>query len=294
VADRIFAWVQPDGSWFLNNTGLIAGSTNVVAIDTCSTERRTRAFLEQVRRITGGDPGTLVNTHHHGDHTNGNSLVGRAAIIGHEKCREEMLRSGILRLDGLFDPVEWGELALAPPFVTFRDHLDVWVGDLEVQLRHFGVAAHTTNDVVVAIPEHKVVFTGDLVMDKVTPFMLMGSIAGALTVLDELVEMDAEVLVPGHGDPCGPEGLDTMGEYLRFVQELAASGVAAGLSPLDAARQADLGDFAELLDAERLVGNLHRAYAEIHGVRPGDPIDVMAAFGDMVTYNGGRPLRCLA
>jgi len=51
--------------------------------------------------------------------------------------------------------------------------------------------------------------------------------------------------------------------YLRFVQDLAREAKAAGLTPLEAARQADLGEFKDLLDAERIVGNLHRAYLEL-------------------------------
>jgi len=85
-----------------------------------------------------------------------------------------------------------------------------------------------------------------------------------------------------------------VGEYLRFVQETAAQTWAAGISPLEAARQIDLGPYSSLTDSERIVGNLHRAYAECAGARPGDPIDVPGAFADMVAYNGGRPLRCLA
>ena len=53
---------------------------------------------------------------------------------------------------------------------------------------------------------------------------------------------------------------------------------------------ANLGDFAGLLDTERIVGNLHRAYAELDGAAPGAEIDLRAAIGDMVTFNGG-PLR---
>jgi cyclase len=68
----------------------------------------------------------------------------------------------------------------------------------------------------------------------------------------------------------------------------------AGLSPLDAARELDLGPYAGLLDAERIVGNLHRAYAELGGAPRGAPIGVVAALTDMVTYNGGQPLTCYA
>ena len=236
----------------------------------------------------------LVNTHQHGDHTNGNCLVPEATIIGHRRCREAIMATGILRPDGLWEPVEWGDVEPAPLFVTFEDRLDLWVGDLLVELHHFGTAAHTTNDVVAWIPEHRIAFTGDLVFNGGTPFVLMGSVAGSFVALDCLMELDPAVIVPGHGEVCGPEALDTAGEYLRFLQKIATEAKEAGLSPLEAARHVDLGAFAHLSHPERLAGNLHRAFAECEGARPGDPIDVVTALADMVALNGGRPLTCQA
>lgn len=289
VAHDVFAYIQPDGSWYLNNCGVVGGG---LAIDTCATERRTRDFVETVRSATGRTPHVLLNTHHHGDHTNGNCLMPDATVIGHERCREEILAAGILRVDdlGLFEPVEWGELTPAPPTVTFTDRLDVWVGDLQVELHHLTDEAHTTNDVVAWIPERKVLFTGDLVLNGGTPFVLMGSVAGSLAALDKLAGFDAETLVPGHGAPGTRDLLKTPREYLLFVQDLAAKAHAAGLSPLEAAREADLSPFAQLAEGERLAGNLHRAYTELGG----PPVDLLAAFGDMIQLNGGRPLRCRA
>ncbi|MHB8328192.1 MAG: MBL fold metallo-hydrolase, partial [Acidimicrobiales bacterium] len=269
VADGVFAYIQPDGTWWINNTGFVIGGSSVLSIDTCGTERRTRAYLEAIGSTGGDAPRMLVNTHHHGDHTNGNCLLPFTTIIGHERCREAVLKTGILRPDGIFEPVEWGDLSPAPPFVTFAHRLDIYVDDLLVELHHFGTAAHTTNDVVAWIPEHRVLFTGDLVFNGGTPFVLMGSVAGSLVALDRLMEFDAEVMVPGHGPPCTMDAVDTVGSYLRFVQETAAHARAAGLSPLEAARHVDLGAYAELTDSERLVGNLHRAYAECAGARPG-------------------------
>ncbi len=100
--------------------------------------------------------------------------------------------------------------------------------------------------------------------------------------------------MPGQGPVCGPEVIDRVGAYLRFVQDLARRGHEAGLTPLDAARETDLGAFRELLDPERLVGNLHRAHAELNGADPGARIDQAAAPNDMITYNGGKPLSCYA
>lgn len=294
VGDGLFAYVQPDGSWWINNTGFLVGSDGVVAVDTCSTERRTRAFLGAVSEVTTVPIRTLVNTHHHGDHTNGNCLLPEATILAHHQCREGVRATPIGGLEAVFGEVGWGDLTPNPPFVTFEDRLDVHVDDTRVELHHIGTPAHTTGDVVAWVPAQSVLYAGDLVFNGGTPFVVMGSVAGSLQAVERVRALGARTIVPGHGGVCGPEVLDRIAGYLRFVQELAADAKEAGEGPLDAARQADLGEYAELLDSERIVGNLHRAYAELDGAEPGAPIDVLAAFGDMVAYNGGKPLRCLA
>jgi cyclase len=213
-----------------------------------------------------------------------------ATTLGHPLCREEIQRTPSGAYDGLFEKVEWGDLRPAPPFVTFDDRLTVWVDDLRVELHYIGMPAHTTNDVVAWIPERSVVFTGDLVFVEGTPFVLFGSVTGSLAALERLRSFGARTLVPGHGPVSGPEVIDDVADYFRFVQHTAEAGRATGLSPLEAARQTDLGRFAELHDAERIVGNLHRAYADLDGV----PLNPIAALQDMIAFNGGKPLRCLA
>jgi cyclase len=158
-----------------------------------------------------------------------------------------------------------------------------------------GTPAHTTNDSIVHLPDRSVLFAGDLLFNGSTPFLLMGSIEGAIEVLEQVVRpLGAQVIVPGHGPVGGPEMIGEVLGYLRFVQDVARRGREAGLTPLASAREADLGRFGGWLDPERIVGNLHRAYAELDGGERGAPIDLAAAIGDMVTYNGGRPLTCHA
>lgn len=294
VSDGIFAYVQPDGSWFLNNTGFLVGREGVVSVDTTATERRTRAYLDAIAGVTDRPVRTLINTHHHGDHTHGNCLLPLATIVGHERCREE-IEAAVFPPPALaFGAVQWGSLQPSPPFVTFDDRLTVWVDDLRVELHYIGTPAHTVGDVVAWVPERSVLFTGDLVFNGGTPFILMGSLAGSIAALEKVRAFGAATLVPGHGPVCTPAVLDGLASYFRFVQETAQAARAAGLSPLEAARQVDLGQFKDLTDSERIVGNLHRAYAELDGAEPGAPINMFAAIRDMVIYNGGRPLRCLA
>jgi cyclase len=293
VGDGVFAYIQPDGSWYINNTGFVVGRSGVISIDACSTERRTRAYLDRIASVSPAPVTMLVNTHHHGDHTYGNSLFGGAVIIGHENCRTAMIATGLLGNTGIWEPVDWGDLTLAPPVLTFTDRIRLWPDDHPLDVSFVGQAAHTTNDSLVWLPEHQVLFCGDLLFNGGTPFLLMGSVRGAIDVLKHVVApIPARTIVPGHGPPCDHRLIGTMVGYLEFVLATAAKGIAAGLSPLALARQTDLGEYAGWLDRERIVGNLHRAYADLGAAAP--DVDVFAAFRDMVDYNGGKPLSCFA
>jgi len=295
VSDGIYAYIQPDGSWYINNTGFLVGGGGVISIDSCATQRRTRALLAAIASVTALPVRTLINTHHHGDHTYGNYLFGGATIVAHERCRGGVLASGLPANLGVWTDVDWGIPELAPPFLTYADAVTVWSGDLKCDVRYVGMPAHTTNDSLIWLPERSVLFAGDLAFSGGTPFLLMGSVEGAIEVLEHVLRpLGAQTIVPGHGPVSGPEVIDEMLGYLRFVLDVARNGMAAGLSPLDAARQADLGGYAGLLDSERIVGNLHRAYAELAGAPRGAEIDLIAALTDMISYNGGRPLTCHA
>lgn len=293
VAEDIYAYTQPPGGWCVSNAGVVLGPDGALVVDTLATEHRATLLRDAVERLRPGPGRVLVNTHHHGDHTFGNHVFGpTASILAHERTRHEMAATG-LALTQLWPGVEWGDVQVTLPDVTFRDRLSVHVGDRRAELIHVG-PAHTTNDVVVWLANEGVLFAGDVVLAGSTPFNLMGSISGALVAVDRLRDLGARTVVCGHGPVAGPEVFDEMTTYLRWIQDLAAAGTAGGLTPLQTAREADLSAFDHLLDPERVVGNLHRAYDERAGGELGRPLDVAAAFGEMVEYNGGLVPTCLA
>ena len=296
ISAGVYAYVQPDGTWWINNTGFLVGPQGVISIDSCSTQRRTSAYRDAIAATTSQPVRAVVNTHHHGDHTFGNCLFTGAAIIGHERTRAEAIASGPPRDLPFWDGPDWGELSLDPPFVTFTDALAVHAGDLQAEVSYVGTPAHTTNDSIVWLPERSVLFCGDLIFNGGTPFLLMGSVEGAIEVLERVLRpLAASTVVPGHGPVFHDTApVDATLDYLRFVLGVAQRCHDAGVAPLQAARDTDLGRFAGWADAERIVGNLHRACAELAGAPRGAPIDVAAALTDMVAYNGGVPLTCLA
>ncbi|MFW5418305.1 MBL fold metallo-hydrolase [Nocardiopsis sp. CNT-189] len=300
VAPGAHAWVQPEGGWWVNNAGLVTAdhSGEALVVDTCVSSERTRRFLDAAAAATGGAPVRLaVNTHQHGDHTYGNHLLPESALIAaQEKARDGVLAdpffSGTPRL---WEPMpDWSDAVLRPPSLTFRDSLAVHLGRRRVEVHHPGETAHTPGDAVVWLPAEKALFTGDLVFNRVTPLIFMGSLDGARRALDWMAAFGAEAVVPGHGPlPDGPGGvrrcLEEQARYYDLVQRAADRGRAGGLTPLQAARETDLGEFADWPDAERIVLNLHRVYADADGVE----MDMGAAFADTLTYSGG-PLHCEA
>jgi cyclase len=295
VSDGVFAYVQLHGQWGLNNTAFITATDSVTLIDTCFTERRARALAEAVRRTAGDRPvGTLVNTHHHGDHTHGNYVFAPGAtIVGHRLCREEVIATGTATTN-LWPDTDWGHIEIAPPTVTFDERLTLYADGLELQLIYVG-PAHTTNDVIAWLPERRTLIAGDVVFNGGTPFCVFGSLSGSLRALETVRSLAPERIVPGHGPVCGPEALDGIEAYLRFVEETARRGHEAGLAPLDLARQTELPpEFAALHDSERFVANLHRAYSEQSGAPPGTPLPFPSIIPDLIAYNGGAMPRCLA
>ncbi len=146
VADGVFAYIQSDGSWMINNTGFLVASDGVTAVDACSTERRTRAFLDTVAGVTRRPVRTLVNTHHHPDHTGGNGLFTGATIVAHDNAREQMHAMGVPRNTGLWQDIEYGELRLALPFLTFADRLTLWSDELRCELRYARAVRGAHND----------------------------------------------------------------------------------------------------------------------------------------------------
>lgn len=291
-AAGVYAYVQPDGGWCLNNAGWVSDGGRTLLVDTAATEQRALALREAVLAAGSPPPRTVVNTHHHGDHTYGNAAFAPAVIVGHDNARAEQLAAGH-QLELIWPATDFGAIEITAPDLTYGDRLTLHVGDTEVRVLHPGVA-HTTGDSVVWLPAQRVVFTGDLVFAGGTPFLAMGSLAGSLRALELLRSLGAETVVPGHGPLTDPSAYESTERYLRYVAELAQKGRDEGLSPLETARRADLGEFAAWRESERLVANLHRAYAELAGEPEGAPLDIMAVLRDMTVMNGGTPILCHA
>ena len=176
-----------------------------------------------------------------------------------------------------FGAFNFGDIRLTVPTRTFEGKLTVHVGDKLVELIQVG-PAHTKGDVIVWLPKERVVYTGDILFMGMHPIVWEGPIDNWIAACDRLLELDPEVVVPGHGPLTDKAGVRETKAYWEHLKELARDGRARGVTP-DALAREWLRDARnpKWTEAHRLVVNLDTAYRDMAGDRsPRDPLQLFA------------------
>jgi 2-keto-4-pentenoate hydratase/2-oxohepta-3-ene-1,7-dioic acid hydratase in catechol pathway/glyoxylase-like metal-dependent hydrolase (beta-lactamase superfamily II) len=292
VADRVWAWILPDGGFGWSNAGLVAGDGASLLVDTLFDLPLTREMLNAMAPITDRAPITdALITHSNGDHTHGNQLLdrsvrviaakGTAEEIAHGMAPEMLVMAQTADLGPVatpylrerFGPFDFNGITLRNADQTFDDQLTIDVGGREVRLLNLG-PAHTAADSVVHVPDAGVLFAGDLLFIGCTPIVWAGPIANWVAACDAMIALDAPTVVPGHGPITDADGIRAVRGYLVHVAEQAEVAYRKGLSFVEAADSIDLAEYASWLDAERVVINVYQRYRELD---PGTP--ELAAMG---------------
>ena len=298
TGNGIYAYLQPDGGWGWSNAGLIADSGESLLVDTLFDAVLTQEVLDVMAKASGVSAAmidTVVNTHANGDHTHGNGLCTKAEVIASESSAREMenftpdmmqafmesadaLGEAGAYLKAVFGAFDFSKVAEKLPSRTFNGELTLTVGNKAVQLMEVG-PAHTRGDVLVYVPEDRTIFTGDILFIEGTPLMWAGPVANWIKACDTIIDLDPEVIVPGHGPITDIAGVRKVQDYLRYIEREARARFDAGLSVREAALDIALGDYDRWLDAERIAINVDTLYREFSG-RSGST-DTLAMFGLM-------------
>lgn len=282
IGNGLYGYVQPDGTWGWSNAGLIVAGGRTLLIDTLMSVPLTREMLDAfAREVDGGDAiDTVVNTHANPDHFFGNGLVADAQIIATHATKEEMAGFNPKMLAGLAANYEQmgesGEFlyetmgrkfdfsgvdSVTLPNQTFEKRLSLTVGDKAVELIDLG-PAHTVSDVVVWVPGDRAVFTGDLLFNEGHPIMWAGPIENWIAACKYIVDLDPEVVVPGHGAITGTEAVHGMQVYFEYVRDETRKRFEAGLDFEAAARDINMAEYRGWSDPERIVANVFSLYRQ--------------------------------
>ncbi|PVU76790.1 MBL fold metallo-hydrolase [Sulfolobus islandicus] len=289
ISDNVYAFIQPNGDWFLSNTGVIIGKNYAIVVDSLTNEKMTKQFISEIRKVTDKPIKYLINTHEHEDHLWTNHLFPNAITICHKNCREKVvegMKRGSNPYEKLFSTIDFSGYKYTPQEVVIDDEMRIFIDDDEVRIAYVGYA-HTISDIYVYVPNKKVVFTGDLLFSPpCTPFALMGYIQGYINTLENLANLNAEVYVPGHGEVSHDrKTLYESRDYLIFVRDEARKLMKNIDDPIRAAYEVNLGKYEEWISKERIIGNLARAYSELKGNPPASKLEnIDKILVEMVKY----------
>ena len=207
--------------------------------------------LDKVKSVSSLPIKYLLNTHHHTDHAGGDAtFINMTEIIAHRNVRENFLRN---KQPGA-------------PRVTFSDQASVFLGGVEVRAYYFG-RGHTNGDAVIYFPDLKVIHTGDLITEGM-PVLDYNNGASAVEwvkVLDKILELDFDTVIPGHGALLTKERIRSDRQKLvtmnQRMAELARKGVPME-QVFDGLKLADLG-WDHTVSTVAFTGGLKGYYEEM-------------------------------
>jgi len=301
IAKNVYACLQEDRGLGWNNAGFV-NLGGGLAIDTFYDLNLTGQMIELYKTVSSEPARRLINTHHNGDHTWGNQLFKDAEIIAHRLCAEEMEKEKKLTYPGLFQTWIRRPKAIPPGFEGFidaiskfnfseveitlpnhliEDRLDLELDGYPCQIIYVG-PAHTSGDIIVYLPDHSVIFAGDIVFWKCTPIGWEGTYTKWFEALDLMLSFEPEVVVPGHGPLCGVDEVKDLRAYFEFVYSEARRFFDEGLDPLEASKKINLGSYAEWTEPERLFFNVNRAYREFQDEPWNAPINALDLFRNTI------------
>lgn len=163
----------------------------------------------------------VVNSHWHLDHIGGNAAFSDQTIVAHKGTYQQIADN----ISAIEAGKLWGEPAISSvtlPNVSYEDHLTIYVGDLEVQVKHINI--HSPDGTVLYLPKSRTLFCGDTLEDPISYIVHPEELPKHLTNLKTMRAWDIDRIFPNHGDPAairsygyGKELIDATIEYISGI-----------------------------------------------------------------------------
>lgn len=247
IGPGVFAAIDGPKGQAGANAGFVIGDDGVVVIDSFFNPDAARALVAEIRKRTDKPIRMVINTHYHADHVGGDAVLqaAGATILAHRNVHGWVRTENLHVFGAALTPQLRATIAALPlPDLTTDSALTIWLGSRRVEVR--AVPGHTGGDLIVSVPDARVVFTGDMLWRQVSPNLIDGNIADWIATDQALAAApDAATtrFVPGHGDVANQDDVRDFVGYLSDLKALVAAKRAAGLSG-DALVQAALPEFA--------------------------------------------------
>ncbi|MBW6492123.1 MAG: MBL fold metallo-hydrolase [Lentimicrobium sp.] len=205
------------------------GDDGVLVVDAAYAQTAEK-LKEAIQNISDKPVKYLINTHLHGDHTGGNSIIGKnAIIIAHTSVREFLSK----------DQVRGEIITPAPPAhsrpgITIEGKMTLEFNEETIEILHLQ-GGHTTGDLVVYFPKAKVVHVGDLLFAGYFPYVDVSNGGNPLTYLKNqqwIIDNypDDLIFIGGHGPALNKNELKKYHKSIAETVEIVAKAKSEGMS----------------------------------------------------------------
>jgi cyclase len=272
ISERVFVLLGPvqhanrSNQGYMINSTVIVGDKGVVLVDSGGSAEVGRHIARAVRGITPKPVTHVVNTHHHGDHYLGNAAFEGATFVSSEMCRRMVLETGGEWLS-LMERDIGHPLPGTKPMAAEVTHAS---GTRTEKVIHgvrivFWVprGSHTIGDLMVHLPDDKVLVAGDILANGVVPTLQDGFLKNWIGTLGEIQALGAIHFVPGHGDVMALGEVTALRDAMVRFHSGVKEGFRRGKSEEEIRKSLDLSMWSGLERAYVLGRNVNRAYLEI-------------------------------
>jgi len=246
------------------NIGAIVGPEGILIVDD-DYKAVSQKLAAALKELGSEKPRFVLNTHWHGDHTEGNEFFGKdSTIVAHMNVRKRMMDPPVIfgRATPPYSPV-------ALPIVTYSESLTIHINGEEVRLVHYP-SGHTDGDTVVFFDKANVVHFGDTFFFGRFPFVDIdsgGSVQGLINNIGSLIQKvpaDAK-LIPGHGPLATHADLKAYHSIIVESSKIITDAMKAGKS-LEEIQKTGLPEkFKEagsgFIKTDAWIATVHRSYS---------------------------------
>ncbi len=259
LADGVYACIHKFGGKAICNVGIIDNGNETLIFDTFLSPQVAEELLVIVNELGLSPIKYVVNSHFHNDHIRGNqvfpdevdiiSTAKTAQLIAHweplDIAQEKLYApERFIYYDSLFNvfkgdtnsrefkqllmwkayfdvlSISHKEVVTRLPTVFVEDRMLINGPLREIQLITIG-GGHTDSDIILYLPEDKIIFTGDLVFNDMHPYMPQGHPKEWKDWLTYMSTLQINKVVPGHGNVGGAEEMNEMKVYIQSMENLA-------------------------------------------------------------------------
>lgn len=274
INDRIYALLGPMGQPSAHNQGYMVNSTaiigeqGVILVDSGASDEVGSHLRKAIAKVTAKPVTHIINTHHHGDHVLGNISFPGAEVISSAICQEMVIKTGdewVALMESLIGH-KLPNTHPVPATVTFAGENTRVERTIQGVKLVFWVppGSHTVGDMMVYLPDDKVLIGGDILVNRTIPVMRDALVKNWVGTLELVQGFDATTIVPGHGPLMNMSGVSKLQRQMAGFYAGVEAGYKKGLSDSETRKTLDVRDWKKMEGYEANIGsNVSRAYLEV-------------------------------